>query len=55
MRTVWTWRQFRSARLWLAGAAPVTLQAQPSDEFAGAEYHLPEAAAQPYFALEFEV
>ena len=55
LRTVWTQQKFRSARLWLIGAEPSVLQGEPSEEYAGMEYHLPESAAQPYFALEFEV
>jgi len=54
LRTVWIQQQFRSSRLWLIGAEPMVIRGQPSDGYAGTEYHLPESAAQSYFALEFE-
>ncbi len=55
LRTVWVREKYRSARLWLIGAQPAPLESEPSEEYAGIEYRLPATAAQPYFALEFEI
>jgi hypothetical protein len=52
-KTVWIRDNRGNARLWVIGADPVPIPAQPSEEYAGVEYDLPEAAsAEPYFALE---
>jgi hypothetical protein len=53
-RTVWVREQYRGGRLWTIGSAPVPLNAEPSEEYFGVEYHLPAMAAPSYLALEFE-
>jgi hypothetical protein len=55
-KTVWLRDDRGNARLWAVGAGPVPVAAEPSEEYAGVEYHLPEAvSAEPYFALEWGV
>lgn len=55
LRTIWIRDEYRTARLWLVGAEPVSINPEPSEEYFGWEYHLPETADQSHFALEFEV
>ena len=54
LRTIWVRDQFAKARLWSIGNGPVSIGAEPSEEYAGVEYHLPAAAPRSYVALEFE-
>jgi hypothetical protein len=54
LRTIWIRDRYKRARLWMIGAPPGTMNGQPSDDFAGVEYHLPADAPQTYVALEFE-
>jgi hypothetical protein len=54
IKTVWLRESRGSARLWVIGAGPAAVPAEPSEEYAGAEYHLSEAASEePYIALEW--
>ena len=54
LRTVWIREQFAKARLWGIGNDPVSIGAEPSEEYTGVEYHLPTSAPRSYLALEFE-
>ena len=54
LRTIWVREKYRSARLLTIGGQPAPIDGQPSDEYIGAEYHLPANAPQNYVALEFE-
>lgn len=53
-RTIWIREQFAKARLWSIGKDPVSISAEPSEEYTGMEYHLPATAPRSYLALEFE-
>jgi hypothetical protein len=54
-KTVWLRESYRNARLWTIGADPAPIPREPSEEYVGSEYNLPEAAsAEPYFALDLE-
>jgi hypothetical protein len=55
LRTIWIRDQFAKARLWSIGNDPVSIGAEPSEEYSGTEYHLPASAPRSYLALEFEV
>ena len=54
LRTIWIREQFAKARLWGIGIDPVSIGAEPSEEYTGMEYHLPTTAPRSYLALEFE-
>ena len=54
LRTIWIREQFAKARLWGIGNDPVSIAAEPSEEYTGVEYHLPTTAPRSYLALEFE-
>jgi hypothetical protein len=54
LRTVWIHDRFGKARLWSIGSDPVSISAEPSDEYMGVEYRLPASAARSYVALELE-
>jgi hypothetical protein len=54
LRTIWVREQFPKTRLWAIGSGSAAIAAEPSEEFAGVEYHLPETAPRSYLALEFE-
>ncbi len=54
LRTIWVREQFAKARLWSVGKEPVSISAEPSEEYTGLEYHLPANAPRSYLALEFE-
>ena len=54
LRTIWIREPFAKARLWSIGNDPVSIGAEPSEEYTGMEYHLPTAAPRSYLALELE-
>jgi hypothetical protein len=54
LRTIWLREQYASTRLWTVGKEPAALTAEPAEEYAGVEYHLPANAPRSYVALEFE-
>ena len=54
VRTIWVRDKYKDARLWTIGASAAPLNGQPSDDYAGVEYHLPANTPQTYVALEFE-
>jgi hypothetical protein len=54
LRTVWVRDRFAKARLWSIGSDPVSIGADPSEEYMGMEYHLPPSAPRSYVALELE-
>ena len=54
LRTVWIRDRFAKARLWSIGSDPVSIGAEPSEEYMGMEYRLPASAPRSYVALELE-
>jgi hypothetical protein len=52
LRTVWIRDRFAKARLWSIGSEPVSIAAEPSEEYTGVEYRLPASAPRSYVALE---
>ena len=54
LRTIWVRERFAKARLWSIGNDPVSIGAEPSEEYTGMEYHLPATAPRSYLALEFD-
>jgi hypothetical protein len=54
LRTIWVRDKYKGARLWTIGTQPGPLKGQPSDDYAGVEFHLPANTPQTYVALEFE-
>jgi hypothetical protein len=54
LRTIWIRDPFAKARLWSIGKEPVSIGAEPSEEYMGWEYHLPATAPRSYLALELE-
>ena len=54
LRTIWVREHFAKGRLWSVGNDPVSISAEPSEEYTGLEYHLPPAAPRSYLALELE-
>jgi hypothetical protein len=54
LRTIWVREPLAKARLWTVGNDPVSISAEPSEEYTGLEYHLPATAPRSYLALEFE-
>jgi hypothetical protein len=54
LRTIWIREPFAKARLWSIGNDPISIGAEPSEEYMGMEYHLPDTAPRSYLALELE-
>jgi len=54
LRTIWVRDKYRGARLWTIGGQAGSMNGQPSDDYAGVEYHLAANTPQTYVALEFE-
>jgi hypothetical protein len=53
-RTVWIRDRFAKAKFWGVGSEPVSIAAEPSEEFTGVEYRLPATAPRSYVALELD-
>ena len=54
LRTIWIRDPFAKARLWSIGNDPLSIGAEPSEEYTGMEYHLSASAPRSYLALELE-
>ncbi len=54
LRTIWVREKYAKTQLWGVGLQPAAINAEPSEEYTGMEYHIPAAAPRSYLALEFE-